>query len=153
MKIREILSEDCIKLPLISKNKNEVLEELVNILIKAGKITEKTALLDSAIEREGLMSTGIGKSVAIPHGRTEAIEKMVSSFGISKEKIEFGSLDGEPVQIFFFLATPADIISEHVRALALISRMLNKDKVREVLLKAKNSSEVIKILEEGEKEF
>jgi fructose-specific phosphotransferase system IIA component len=145
MKINEILDIKCIKMPLKGTQKEEIIAELAELIIAAGLADSKAELLDSAMEREGLMSTGIGKGVAIPHGRTKGLKKMAGAFGLSQNPVDFGSLDDQPVRIFFFIATPQHIIADHVKALALVSRLLNRDDVREKLLKAGSAQEVMDI--------
>jgi len=107
-------------------------------------------LVASALEREGLMSTGIGKGVAIPHSRTKGVSRMAGSFGISESPVDFGSLDGQPVQIFFFLATPQNIVADHVKALALVSRLLNRQELREKLLTARTPEQALAFFRESE---
>lgn len=151
MKIEDILQAKCIKVPLGSSTKKEIIEELAGLLADSGIIGDRDELVASAMEREGLMSTGIGKGVAIPHGRTKGVKRMAGSFGISLQPVDFGSLDGQPVQIFFFLATPQNIVADHVKALALVSRLLNREEVRTKLLAAKDASEVMTIFIESER--
>ncbi len=151
MKIEDILNKQRTCVSLSSQNKKDIIAELIGLMVKDGLITDGQELLDSAMEREGLMSTGIGKGVAIPHGRTKGLKKMAGAFGVCKNKIDFGSLDGQPVQIFFFIATPQSIIADHVKALALVSRLLNREDTRGRLLAADDSQKVIDIFMEAEK--
>lgn len=150
MKIDEILDLKCIKVPLDGNTKDEIISELVALMAGNGLIGNQADLLRSAMEREGLMSTGIGKGVAIPHGRTKELKKMAGAFGVSRQPVDFGSLDDQPVQIFFFVATPQSFISDHVKALALVSRLLNRDQIREQLVKAASAEEVLKIFSQVE---
>jgi len=150
MKIDDILQKDCIKIPLSGKDKPQIIEELAGLLAKSGIIGDAKELVASALEREGLMSTGIGKGVAIPHGRTKGVSRMAGSFGISESPVDFGSLDGQPVQIFFFLATPQNIVADHVKALALVSRLLNRQELREKLLTARTPEQALAFFRESE---
>jgi mannitol/fructose-specific phosphotransferase system IIA component (Ntr-type) len=151
MKIEDILSPECVKLPLAGRSKDEIIRELVDVMAAAGLADNPKELLDSALEREGLMSTGIGKGVAIPHGRAKGVKRMAAAFGIAREPVDFGSLDGLPVQIFFFIATPNSIVADHVRALALVSRILNREGIREQLLRAPDAAATMAILSQGER--
>ncbi len=150
MKIEDILTRDCIKIPLEGGGKEAIIGELVGLMAKAGIAENAAELSASAMEREGLMSTGIGKGVAIPHGRTKGVKRMAGSFGLSGRPVDFGSLDGLPVQLFFFLATPQNIVADHVKALALVSRLLNREEVRSRLMEAKTPEEVLAIFGEAE---
>jgi mannitol/fructose-specific phosphotransferase system IIA component (Ntr-type) len=151
MRIEDILIPKCVKLPLAGASKEDIIRELVDLLAAAGLADSPQELLDSALEREGLMSTGIGKGVAIPHGRARGVKRMAASYGIARTPVEFGSLDGLPVQIFFFIATPQSIVSDHVRALALVSRILNREGIREQLLRAPDAAAAMAILSQVER--
>jgi mannitol/fructose-specific phosphotransferase system IIA component (Ntr-type) len=151
MKIEDILTPECIKLPLTGRSKDEIIRELVDALAAAGLAENPKELLDSALEREGLMSTGIGKGVAIPHGRARGVKRMTAAFGIAREPVDFGSLDGLPVQILFFIATPSSIVADHVRALALVSRVLNREGIREQLLRAPDAAAALAVLSQVER--
>jgi fructose-specific phosphotransferase system IIA component len=150
MRIEDILTVDCMKVPLAGHTKEEIIGELIGLMVTAGLAENAKELMDSALEREGLMSTGIGKGVAIPHGRAKGVKKMSASFGVTREPVEFGSLDGQPVRIFFFIATPQNIVADHVRALALVSRILNRDGIRENLLKISDPAQVMPMFLQAE---
>ena len=153
MKLTEVLSEETIKIPLAARDKESVLAELVEVVAAAKPVADKGALLKAIKDREKLMSTGVGKGIAIPHGKTNAVKDLVIALGSTPVGIDFGALDGEPVRLFFFLASPLDVFGPHVRALAKISRLLNQDAVREAMLAAKSPKEVFDILQaEEEKE-
>lgn len=133
MRLSEILSVDLIEINLKAKDKDSVLEEMVDLLFKAGKIKDKKEILDDVKKREALMSTGIGHGVAIPHAKSKGVDTLISAFGRSKEGIDFKSLDGEPVYLFFMLLSPEDITGPHIKALAKISRLLKHHYIREML--------------------
>jgi PTS system nitrogen regulatory IIA component len=109
--------------------KEDTIKELVDALINAGDIDKRhrPKLIEALMARELLGSTAIGQGVAIPHAKTEGVEKLVAAFGISKKGVNFDSLDGEPAHIFFLLVAPQDSAGPHLKALARISRLL-KDK-------------------------
>jgi fructose-specific phosphotransferase system IIA component len=144
MKLSEMLSTNLIETNLKAKSKDEVLEEMVELLFKAGKIKEKEKILDAIKKREELMSTGIGHGVAIPHAKCDGVDKLVAAFGRSKNGIDFKSLDGEPVYLFFILLSPEGVTGPHIKALAKISRLLKHHYVRE---KLKSTNEPDKTLE------
>ncbi len=133
MKLSEMLSVDLIKTDLKSKDKNGILEEMVDLLFKAGKIKDKEEILNDVKKREELMTTGIGHGVAIPHAKSKGVDTLVSAFGRSKNGIDFKSLDGEPVYLFFMLLSPENITGPHIKALAKISRLLKHHYIREML--------------------
>src|SRR3990167_7472175 len=103
MKISEILDKKAIKIGLSSMTKEEALKELVEILSGVEDVGETKAILKALIERENLGSTGIGQGIAIPHGKTDKVNRLVAVLGISKNGVNFDALDGEAVYIFFLL--------------------------------------------------
>lgn len=150
MRLTEVLTEDMIKIPLVAKDKDGILEELVELVASVKPVSDKAGLLKAIKDREKLMSTGVGKGIAIPHGKSNAVKELVVAVGSTPLGIDFGALDGEPVRLFFFLASPLDVFGPHVRALAKISRLLNVDSTREKLLSAKTPKELLNILETEE---
>lgn len=151
MKIMDFLVEDAIKIGLTAKSKIEVIEELVDILVAAKKISDKEKVIKCLIEREELGSTGIGQAVAIPHAKSNAVKELVSAFGLSHDGVNFDALDGEPVRIFFLLLAPDSAAGTHLKALAKISGLLKNKHFRKMLLNAGTKEDVIKIIKEEEK--
>jgi PTS system nitrogen regulatory IIA component len=151
MKITDFLSKDCIKIGLKSKGKKEVLEELVDILVESGKVKDKKKVMQVLLEREELGSTGIGQGVAIPHGKVDSVDSLVISCGLSKEGVQFDTLDGEPVLIFFLLLAPPNASGIHLKALAKISGLLKDKYFRKALINCQTPDEVIDVITEEEK--
>ena len=106
--------------------------------------------LSDIYTREAIGSTGIGKSVALPHAKTKAVDELIVTFGISKTGIEYDSLDEENVKIFFMFLCPEENTQEYLTVLARISRWIKEDKFRENLLKAKTAEEIIEIIKAEE---
>jgi len=152
MKISELLDKKAVSIDLKSRQKEDMLAELVDLLIDAGgvKRTEKNDILVKLRERETLGSTGIGKGVGIPHAKCPKVKKMIAAFGVSKNGLDFKSLDGCPSYIFFLLIAPGDVPGPHLKALAKISRLLDDKFVRDRLRAAKNSQEILKVIKEEE---
>ena len=138
MRIIDFLSEQCINIDLKGRNKREILEELVDLLVKAGEIEDKEEMVKVLLEREKLGSTGIGEGVGIPHGKTKTVKKLVAAFGRSEKGIDFDSLDEEPTYLFFLMVAPQDSAGPHLKALARISRLLKEKDFREELMSAQN---------------
>lgn len=124
MTIREILRPDAIAIDLAAANKKEALLELVDLVDKAYGTSDKKIIVKILTDRENLGSTGIGQGLAIPHGKTDQVDKLIAAMGISKKGVNFEALDGEPVYIFFMLLAPKDSAGPHLKALARISRLL-----------------------------
>ncbi|MCX5773982.1 MAG: PTS sugar transporter subunit IIA, partial [Fusobacteria bacterium] len=106
IKITDYMDTKLINLSLVAKDKSNVIAELAHLLQGSSNIIEKTKCYEAIVEREKIGSTGIGKGVAIPHAKTEFATKLTIGFGVSKNGIEFESLDGEKTQIFFVFASP-----------------------------------------------
>lgn len=145
MALFELLYEKTVKIPLKSKNKNDVIKELVKILKSSGNIKNSKSILAEVMNRESSASTGLGEGIAIPHAKTSAVEKVTVALGVSPKGIDFESLDNQPAKIFFLILSPPDKTSEHLQVLTMIAKLnRNKDFCRE-LLEAKSSAEILKL--------
>ena len=150
MKIMDFLNEEAVSADLKATNKEGVIRELVELLVKAGEVDNKSkeSLVKTLLAREALGSTGIGQGIGIPHGKYGGIKELVASFGISQKGIDYDSLDGEPAYIFFLLIAPEDTAGPHLKALARISRFLKDKFFRESLRQAKDEKTILKIIRE-----
>lgn len=144
-KLSELLKPATISLELKGQTKQEIIDELIEILDRAGSLTDKTSVREAVIEREAKLSTGLGEGVAVPHGKTAGVEKLVAAFGIKREGIHFDSADGQPAKLFFMLISPQSVTGPHVKALAQIAKFLRTDHNKEKLLGAKSPQEIHKI--------
>ncbi len=154
MQIMDFLSKKAILPDIKSTKKEEVLKELVDVLIGAEEIEKRcrNKLIDALMARESLGSTAIGQGIAIPHAKTDCVNKLVAAFGLSKKGIDFDSLDGEPAYIFFLLVAPQDSAGPHLKALARISRLLKDKYFRDNLRTCTDDKSIIKIIsQEDEK--
>lgn len=153
MKISDILSTDVIAVNMDVADKDDAINKIIDLSIKSGKILDKEKVTKTIFEREKLVSTGVGKGFAIPHGKTDAISDVVAAFAITKEPIDFDSIDGEPVRFIFLLIGKENLLNTHIKLLSRISRLMNKDEFREALLEAKTGDEVLKIFKDEEKNY
>ncbi len=142
MNIAEWTKVDFIIKDLKSKTKKEVLTELSEVFLKADLRIDGETTVEVLLEREKLGSTGIGEGIAIPHGKLPGLTNLIVSFGRSKSGIDFESLDGKPVHIFFLLMAPENSAGQHLKALAKISRMLKDEKFRKDLMEADSREEI-----------
>ncbi|MCM8805764.1 MAG: PTS sugar transporter subunit IIA [Candidatus Omnitrophica bacterium] len=150
MKISEFITEKEIIIGLKSTEKQDVLDELLQVLEKNGLLQDRKQVLETLLEREKLGSTGIGQGIAVPHAKTDQVQKLVCALGISEKGVSFDSLDGEPVFIIFLVLAPSGATGIHLKALAKIARLL-KDKVfRNYLRMAKTPQEAYQIIKEDE---
>ncbi len=151
MKISEFVDARAIKMELEARDKEGVLRELVALVATTGKITDELAILKAVRERENLCSTGFENGAAIPHprqGHPDIVKELVAAFGRSTAGVEFEALDGKPVHLFFLLCAPTD--SDHLKALAKLSRFLKKESFREKLIDAKAPDDVMAAIKQEE---
>lgn len=147
----EYLPESAISIELNGQTKKEILKEMISLLSSAHQIRNSDKILEALLEREDLGSTGIGQGIAIPHTRSDYVNKVVAALGISKKGIDFDALDGEPVYLFFMLIAPTNSSGLHLKILAKISRLLKDKFFRQALREAKSPEEALKqIREENE---
>lgn len=147
MKITDLLSKETITLELKSKTKKEVIIELATVLEEAGNLNDFNKFLEAVNAREEKFSTGIGKGIAIPHAKTDAVEKPSLVFGKSSKGIDFDSADQENSYLFFLIAVPEKSTNEHLKILSKLSRSLMHDELRESLMNASSKEEVIQLLD------
>ncbi len=150
MKLTELLTADRIRIPLTSGTKEDVLRELVSMLPSHPEPDVQEQLLGAVLDRESRMSTGIGMGVAIPHGKSDLVDGMEVTFGISRDPIDYNSLDGEPVRVFFMLLSPPDHAGPHIKTLAHISRMLSTDGLRDGLSAVTQAEDAIELFRREE---
>jgi PTS system nitrogen regulatory IIA component len=146
LKVLDFLDPEAVVVDLAATTKKAVLEDLVSLLAKSGKIKDAKATVDILLEREKLGSTGIGQGIAIPHAKTDQTEHVTAAFGLSRRGVQFDALDGEPVYIFFLLVAPPNAAGLHLKALARISRLLKDKFFRQSLRDVKDAAEVLKII-------
>jgi nitrogen PTS system EIIA component len=150
MNLLDILSVDCVKAPLLATQKKDAIEELVDTLALAGKVSDPDALKDAVWSREQTRTTGIGQGLAIPHGKSSSVSKLVMAIGKPANPIEFESIDKQPVQLIVLLASPPDRTSDHIQALARISRLMTMRDFRERVYAAQSAEELYGLLESQE---
>ena len=152
MKICDLLQKEAIVPDLKSRNKIEVLEELVAPLAEIAAVNRED-LVKVLMERERLGSTGIGGGIGIPHGKLKDLESLVLGFGLSRKGVDFESLDGKPTHIFFLLVTPENSMGLHLKVLARISRILKIDPFKDRLLNAADADDILAIIKEEDEDF
>ena len=144
----DFLPKEAILIDLKSQTKKEVLKEMVGILAEAHGIRNSGGILDALLEREELGSTGIGQGIAIPHGKSDSVNKVMAALGVSRRGIDFDALDGEPVYVFFMLVAPSNASGIHLKILAKISRLLKDKFFRQALREAKSPEETLKLIKD-----
>lgn len=153
MQITDMLDKNSIIEELKATSKRAVLAELSEILSRDQKGLAPGAMVEVLLEREKLGSTGIGDGIAIPHGKLKGLDRLMISFGRSRQGIEFDAIDGKPVHIFFLLMAPESSTGQHLKALAKISRMLKDPEFRSGLLEAKSAEEIYRKIAEKDESY
>ncbi|MFH1413356.1 MAG: PTS sugar transporter subunit IIA [Candidatus Omnitrophota bacterium] len=154
MQITDFLSKKAIVTNIKSTKKADVIKELVDALINAGDVEkrQRNKVIEALMARESLGSTAIGQGIAIPHAKSDCVGKLVAAFGLSKKGVDFDSLDGESIYIFFLLVAPQHSAGPHLKALARISRLLKDKYFRDTLRACEDEKSIIKtITEEDQK--
>ncbi|MEM7478372.1 MAG: PTS sugar transporter subunit IIA [Planctomycetota bacterium] len=152
MKFSDFVSTKSIRASLESNDKESVVVELVDSLLAAGdiKAADRDDIIKAIMKREELGSTGIGRGIAVPHTKHPSVDKLVGTVGVSVDGLDFDSLDGEKVQLFFLLVSPPDRPGDHLRALENISRQLRDETFCRFLKQSKNTEDIMQLLEEAD---
>ena len=150
MRLSELLNEDTITISLSNKDKQGVIEELLDLAFKSGKIKDRSVALKAITDREALMSTGLERGVAVPHAKSKAVDDLTMALGVSSEGIDFQSADGKPSHLFFLLLAPEAAAGPNVKVLAQIARLTSDLSFCEDLKKASSSQEILDIIKDAE---
>ena len=153
MKLSKDIKKSAISLDIRSKSKDKVLEELVQLLCDSYGLKDRDEILKAIINRESKQSTGIGMGLAVPHAKTPVVKKLHVAFGLSKEGVDFDSIDGEDARIFFILVSPRDVSGPHIKALAGISRLIKHEEFRKALLDCSDEKEFFTLAADAEKKY
>ncbi|KLI46605.1 PTS fructose transporter subunit IIA [Brachyspira hyodysenteriae] len=144
--LKDVITLDCINIDLKGKTKMEIIDEMVDILYNNGKLNDREKYKQEILKRESQSSTGMEEGIAIPHGKTNAVKTPTVAIGISKQGVDYESLDGKPSHLFFMIAAPENSNDSHIELLSKITTMLLEDDIREALLNVKSKEEVLDIL-------
>ncbi|MCL2720600.1 MAG: PTS sugar transporter subunit IIA [Treponema sp.] len=148
MNLKTVINTDNIDLHLKGSTKKEIINELLDILHRTGKIQDRDSALAAVMDREEKMSTGMKHGIAIPHGKTATTKDLVACIGISEKPVDFDSLDKQPCRIFIMTLSPVEKTGPHLQFLAEVSLLFKSSEKRDEILKAKTSEEVLEILSE-----
>ncbi|WP_167408121.1 PTS fructose transporter subunit IIABC [Bacillus subtilis] len=152
MKITELLTKHTIKLNIESKEKENVIDEMVTVLDKARKLNDRQAYKEAILNRESQSSTGIGEGIAIPHAKTASVINPAIAFGRSKDGVDYESLDGQPAHLVFMIAATEGANNTHLEALSRLSTLLMREEIRKQLLEAESEDAIIDIINQHDKD-
>ncbi len=153
MKLIDVLKPEYIKIPLTATSKEGVIQELIAVLANQGLFTDAQTVLQAVLEREKIMTTGVGNGVAIPHCKHTSCSQFAIALGIHPQGVDFESIDNQPAHLIFLLVGPEDKPGLHIRLLSRISRIISKPAVRQKLLTQQSPQAIFNILEEEESKF
>ncbi len=151
MNVSDILNKKRIITEFKSTSKEDVINEMIDTLKDNENVIDLEKVRQVVLEREKIMSTGIGNGFAIPHGKTDGVKEIVAVFAKLKEPIDFDSVDGKPVNMIFLMVGREDAVSDHIKMLSRISRIMNKEEIHNKLLLAETADEILEIFEQEER--
>lgn len=144
--LRDALSPSLVRMQLESDTKEGVIRELIDILDRAGLLSDRAEAERVVLEREDVMSTGMEHGLAIPHGKTDTVDRLLVSMGLKPEGMDFDCMDGEPARILLLTLSPASSTGPHVRFMAEVSRLMSSGEVREQVLSAQTPEDIVEVL-------
>jgi nitrogen PTS system EIIA component len=152
MKFADFINVESIRANLQAADKESVIREMTGALVQSGQIdgADLEGIIRAIMKREELGSTGIGRGVAVPHTKHPSVDRLVGTVAVSPGGVDFNSLDGEKVQLFFLLVSPPDRPGDHLRALENISRQLRDGMFCKFLKQSKSPQEIQQLLEEAD---
>ncbi len=151
MKITDVLKIESIIPELEGKTKADVINELIDCLKGDNRVDDLEELRRAVFDREKVIPTGVGRGIAIPHAKTDAVTDTIMVFGKTSTPIEYSSNDGEPVNLFFLLINKENSVSPHIKLLSRISRILLKEEFKDELIEAKTAESIYNlfVIEDG----
>jgi mannitol/fructose-specific phosphotransferase system IIA component (Ntr-type) len=153
MDISTHLDRSAIVKDLEVDNKKDLINKLVDLLEPKVSPDQLEKIRKAVFMREEIMSTGIGKELAIPHGKCDSLNEILAAFTVLDNKVDFDSIDNEPVKMVFLLVGPENQSSQHIKLLSRISRLMNSSAFREKLLECEDSNEIYETFKAEEKEY
>ncbi len=153
LEIHQLLTPETVRVGLAGETKEEVINNLVDLLAGHPSVTNLEEMRAAVFEREAVMSTGVGKGLGLPHAKTPAVAENVAAFAVTQHPVPFGAIDGKPVRLLFLLVGTETAKSQHIKILSRISRLMNRDAFRERLLQAGSAEQILRIFGEGESQL
>ena len=152
MRITDLLDKRSISLIGTPQTKNEALDQIIDLMVQSGKISDREAYRQQVYEREQESTTGIGEGIAIPHGKCDAVTKPGLAAMVIKEGVEFDALDGKPVTLMFLIAAPNTEDNVHLDVLSKLSVLMMDEKFADNLRNAGSVDEFLQIIDRADEE-
>ena len=153
MRLTDVLHKDLIKIPLSGKDRDASIKELIKVLLGKKSITNEKSIFQAVIDREKIMTTGVGNGIAIPHCKHQDSPDFAVALGINPEGLDFESIDKKPVKIVFLLVGPENNPGLHIKLLSRISRLMSNEELRQQLIESNDAEEALNFIEEEENYF
>ncbi|HET6510611.1 MAG TPA: PTS sugar transporter subunit IIA [Candidatus Kapabacteria bacterium] len=150
MRLSDYLRPEYVAIGLEADSKEDLLEKMVDLAGKNPAVQDKSKVRSAIFEREKIMSTGVGKGFAIPHGKTDAVDDIVLSFAVTDGPVDYASMDNEPVRLVLLLVSRDNLVGQRLKLLSRASKVMNNDDAREDLLKAASVQDVLAIFQREE---
>lgn len=150
IRLSALLRVDRIKLNLEAQTKQAALREVAALLRDTGAVVDFDVFMREVLQREGLSSTALGHEVAIPHARTEQCQQIVVAVGRSTNGVDFEAKDGVPVRLIFLIGTPKRMVTEYLKVVGHLARVLRRDDLRQRLLEVEDAPSFIQALADSE---
>jgi fructose-specific phosphotransferase system IIA component len=153
MRLTDVLNENFVSISLSGKNRDDCIRELIDKLAAAQTINSADSIFDAVLEREKIMTTGVGNGIAIPHCKHSDSSQFSVCLGIQSKGIDFQSIDKKDVNIIFLLVGPEDNPGLHIKLLSRISRLMSNEELRQQLLECKSDKEAFDLIHDEENYF
>lgn len=147
MKLSKFSEENLVTFQMSSTSKEDAIVELVDLVSLSTMVKDRDQLLSDVLERENLVTTGVGYGVAFPHAKTSAVKGIVIAFGRSAKGIDFDAMDHKPVNLFFLIAAPEDAIGAHLNVMARLSYLMKSESNRQKLMEANSPGDVLALMD------
>ncbi len=147
MRLSKFSSEELIAFDLKSTSKNDIIRELVDMAAQSNLVRDGEELYRDVVERENLVTTGVGYGVAFPHAKTRATRGILIAFGRSNAGVDFDAMDKKPVHLFFLIAAPEDAIGAHLNVMARLSFIMKSEENRQKLMEVQSPGELLQIID------
>jgi len=150
LKLTDYLKPEYIAIGLQADSKEDLLDRVLALADKNPHVLDKQKMRSAVLEREKIMSTGVGKNFAIPHGKTDAVDDIVLAFAVTAQPVDYASMDNEPVRLVLLLVSKESLVSQRLKLLSRASKVMNSEAARSALMNAKSAEEVVAIFNREE---
>ncbi len=153
MKLITYLRPEYIEIGIKADSKDALIKKMVEIAARNPNVLDAAKVQTAILDRERIMSTGVGKGFAIPHGKTDAVNDVVLAFGVTADPVDYASMDNEPVRLVLLLLSRESDVGLRLKLLSRASKVMNSDAARKALLEAKTSQEAFDIFKAEEEKI